>query len=107
MDPDKQSLHLPAFGKDKRSLRLVRSEEINTSINFFFATSHRKANFQSFLPWASLCFAYRLRPSPLFKHKQLCFYHTATPLGAVVLINALIWKSAGKITSGHIIKINR
>jgi hypothetical protein len=54
MDPDKQSLHLPAFGKDRKT---------------------------SFLSFSSL--------------------------GAVVLINALIWKSAGKITSGHIIKINR
>jgi len=31
--PDKQSLHLPAFGRN------------------------RKTSFQSFLPWASLCFA--------------------------------------------------
>jgi len=37
-------LHLPAFGKDKQSLRLVRSEEIDTSINFFFADSRRKTS---------------------------------------------------------------
>jgi len=54
MDPDKQSLHLPAFGKD------------------------RKTSFLSFLPWASLCFAYssaRLRCS----NTSSCVFTTLRP----------------------------
>ena len=73
----KRSLHLPAFGKDRKTSFL--------SFSSLGAVSKACISLRSlgkFLNQVALGFAMlriKLSPSPLFEHKQLCSHYASTP----------------------------